>query len=258
MGYQTCWVQDSYLSAPWVGTSIPREADVIVNILDGSGVIIDDRGQCITARPGKYYLLSAVRNMGFHANTSRLSLLYCNRASDPEDILVRQCESVVPVGRIGVLAAEIRARTSRGMNDSGFSSIVQELEQIVARAYPAEIPGVTCDPGFQNLLLRMHSGHFDSTRTLGLLSRLAAYSGMSERTIQLKFRRILDTSPAEYMRNIMLDRAKVLLSDANRLESIGETAQELGFSNPGRFADRYLARHGETPSATVKKVRLNR
>lgn len=258
MGYQTCWVQDSYLSAPWVGTSIPREADVIVNIFDGSGVIIDDRGQCITARPSNYYLLSAARNMGFHANTSRLSLLYCHRGSNPEDSLVRQCKPVLPVGRIGVLAAQVRARTSRGADDSQFRAIVEELDQIVTRAYPVEGPGVTCDPQFQNLLLRMHSGHFDSNRTLRLLASLAAYSGMSERTIQFKFRRLLGTSPAEYMRNIMLDRAKALLSDGNYLESIGETAQKLGFSNPGRFAERYLARHGETPSATVKKARLNR
>ncbi|MBT1547049.1 helix-turn-helix transcriptional regulator [Curtobacterium flaccumfaciens pv. flaccumfaciens] len=251
-------MQDSYLSAPWVGTSIPREADVIVNILDGSGVIIDDRGQCIAARPGKYYLLSAVRNMGFHADTSRLSLLYCNRAGGAEDSRVRQCEPVFPVGRIGVLTAELRARKSRGVNDAEVNSIVRELDQIVSRAYPVENPGITCDPRFQNLLLRMHSGYFDANRTLGLLRALAAYSGMSERTIQAKFRRVVGNSPAEYMRNIMLDRAERLLSDASYAESIGDTARNLGFSNAGRFAEQYFARHSETPSGTLKRARLSR
>jgi AraC-like DNA-binding protein len=238
-----------------MGTSVPRDADVIVNILDGSGVIVDDRGKVFHATPGHYYLLSAVRKMDFCADTSRLSLIYCVRGRAAEDCLPRQC---VPTGEsteVGRLAVEVRKHINRSADDAEWQRIVRRLNDVVESSYPIEDPGVTCDPVFQNLLLHMHCGTFDSVRSIGLLKSLADFCGLSERSVQMKFSRFVGMTPMEYMRGIALDEARRILSDPRGTSSVRETASRLGFSNLGRFADQYLQRHGELPSATVRGVR---
>ncbi|WP_261783853.1 helix-turn-helix domain-containing protein [Curtobacterium sp. TC1] len=258
MSYQTCWIQDSYLSAKWMGTSVPRGADVIAHIKDGSGVIVDDRGKVVRARPGRFYLLSAVRKMDFCADTSRLSLIYGVRGNDHGDRLVRQC---VPSGNgedLSRIAIDVRKHINRSSDDVEWQGIIRRLNEAVEASYPVENPGVTCDSAFQNLLLQMHCGRFDAVRTVGLSRSLADFSNMSERSIQMKFRRYLGVSPAEYMRNITLDEAHRLLSDPGESAGVGEVAARLGFSNPGRFAEHYLQRHNEMPSATLRRARVVR
>lgn len=84
---------------------------------------------------------------------------------------------------------------------------------------------------------------------------IAAESGMSIRTLQGAFRRVLGSSPNEYLRNVRLDRVRVGLLAADPTDStVGDVATVWGFAHLGRFAGAYRARFGESPSETLHRI----
>jgi len=64
--------------------------------------------------------------------------------------------------------------------------------------------------------------------------------------------RYRNMTPMEHLRNVRLDRARDLLMSGN--VQVADAASDCGFSHQGRFASRYRARFGESPSITLKRV----
>jgi AraC-like DNA-binding protein len=87
---------------------------------------------------------------------------------------------------------------------------------------------------------------------LGDIAR-AAYA--TPRTVQLAFRRHLDTTPTAYLRQVRLQHAHQQLTDANPDDGLTVTriALQWGFANPGRFAAQYRAAYGRSPSETLNR-----
>ncbi|MEU1517497.1 AraC family transcriptional regulator [Streptomyces sp. NPDC005811] len=83
---------------------------------------------------------------------------------------------------------------------------------------------------------------------------LAARAGLSERSVQMWFRRETGMSPNAYVRAACLRGAREeILSASGRSNSIGEIAAAWGFSNAGRFAQEYRREYGEQPSSTLRR-----
>lgn len=83
---------------------------------------------------------------------------------------------------------------------------------------------------------------------------IAEAVGISDRYLQLGFRRFRDTTPAMYLRQIRLEAVHAeLLRPENRLP-IHEVALKWGFTHMGRFAAQYRAAFGASPSDTVKRA----
>lgn len=81
------------------------------------------------------------------------------------------------------------------------------------------------------------------------LKELAEYAGVSGRTLQLAFRRRMDTTPTRQLRSIRLDRVRDDLLDPALSElGVSEIALARGFRHPGRFAQEYRRRFGHLPS----------
>lgn len=87
------------------------------------------------------------------------------------------------------------------------------------------------------------------------IERLAQAAGLSSRGLHAAFRRELDTSPMEYLRQVRLDAAHARLRRAEPGDgtSVGAVAVEWGFSNAGRFAASYRERFGESPATTLRR-----
>lgn len=86
------------------------------------------------------------------------------------------------------------------------------------------------------------------------IAEIAERTGVSERSLQLSFRRQLGVSPRDYLRDLRLDAARrELLAGPADGTSVSRIAATLGFSNLGRFAARYRCRFGEYPSQTVRR-----
>jgi len=83
---------------------------------------------------------------------------------------------------------------------------------------------------------------------------LAREADVTERSLQLGFRKHLKMGPMEYLREIRLrgvrDQLRAAQSDAF---TVTEIAAEWGFLHAGHFAARYQQRFGERPSQTLRR-----
>jgi TolB-like protein/AraC-like DNA-binding protein len=90
------------------------------------------------------------------------------------------------------------------------------------------------------------------------MAELVAHSGVPERTLRKHFRRFLAVSPLECWRRLRLAAARTSLLEGAKNASITEIAIRFGFGHFGRFAQHYRQRFGESPSATVRRSRMDR
>jgi AraC-like DNA-binding protein len=84
---------------------------------------------------------------------------------------------------------------------------------------------------------------------------LAAYAGVSERSLHAAFRRQLGTSPMSYVRSRRLEQAHDELVDLDPSCGVRviDVALRYGFTHAGRFAAAYRRRFGESPSTTLRR-----
>jgi AraC-like DNA-binding protein len=87
------------------------------------------------------------------------------------------------------------------------------------------------------------------------LGALSAVAGVRPRTLEAHFKEFLGTPPLAWVRNARLARARRELLDAKDRTTVTGVALDAGFSQLGRFADRYRRRFGELPSQTLRAGR---
>jgi transcriptional regulator GlxA family with amidase domain len=94
-----------------------------------------------------------------------------------------------------------------------------------------------------------------SEDTAFTVADLAAFAGVSERSLHAAFRRRLGTSPMAYVRAKRLDRAhdELLRLAPGGGTTVTDIGLSYGFTNGGRFAAAYRARFGESPSQTLRR-----
>lgn len=78
------------------------------------------------------------------------------------------------------------------------------------------------------------------------LNRLAAMTNNSLASFKRKFNKIYNDSPAKYIREKKLERAKNLLASSQN--SISEICYDCGFSNPSSFSRIFKAENNTSPS----------
>ncbi|CDP86677.1 AraC family transcriptional regulator [Mycolicibacterium farcinogenes] len=86
------------------------------------------------------------------------------------------------------------------------------------------------------------------------IAELARDSGVSVRSLQLAFARLIGVTPSEYQRNLRLDMAYQLIlnSDARRSLTVALLAEQVGYVNQGRFAADFARRFGLLPSVALR------
>lgn len=85
---------------------------------------------------------------------------------------------------------------------------------------------------------------------------LAREAGIGVRALYTDFRRVLDTSPMAYLRNVRLRRVHRELRQPSRNTgvTVAKVATTWGFSHLGEFAAAYRRFYGENPSATLRRA----
>jgi AraC-like DNA-binding protein len=85
------------------------------------------------------------------------------------------------------------------------------------------------------------------------VTSLADAVGVSVRALERGFRRHLDVTPHNYLREVRLRRARQDLEVSNSdYVTVAEVARRYGFFHFGRFAATYRDRFGEAPSDTLR------
>jgi AraC family ethanolamine operon transcriptional activator len=87
----------------------------------------------------------------------------------------------------------------------------------------------------------------DSTPTV---TQLCTQTGVSRRTLQNAFQRVLDMSPLAYIKAVRLKQAREALKNAR---SVTEAATASGFWHFGHFSHDYQTLFGERPSDTLRR-----
>jgi AraC-like DNA-binding protein len=84
---------------------------------------------------------------------------------------------------------------------------------------------------------------------------VAGASHVTIRTLQLAFRRHLDTTPGAYLRRARLERAhRDLLDGDPATTTVGAVAARWGFASHSRFTAHYHAVYGQLPSDTLRDL----
>ena len=84
---------------------------------------------------------------------------------------------------------------------------------------------------------------------------LARVANVSARSLFRGFRKELGQSPAEYLKELRLRRALVILENPDPDTTVTQVALTCGFLNGGHFAHDYQIKFGELPSETLNRSR---
>lgn len=87
------------------------------------------------------------------------------------------------------------------------------------------------------------------------IQEIAAELGVTARTLQLGFRRHRSYTPLQFLLTCRLGRARERLLDPDLRSNVQSVAMSCGFVSMSKFAIRYRAAYGETPSVTLERGR---
>ncbi len=120
--------------------------------------------------------------------------------------------------------------------------------------YPPEgasVPDVLLAPRNESIRAAVDFVHDNAHLPIGPIE-IAEAAHLSVRGLQVAFRRLLDTTPLAYLRDVRLDRVHtdLRLADPART-TVAEVARVWGFSHLSRFSAAYAARFDQYPSETL-------
>ncbi|MFI6184220.1 helix-turn-helix transcriptional regulator [Nonomuraea sp. NPDC051191] len=117
-------------------------------------------------------------------------------------------------------------------------------------AEPAHLAGRDAHRDTLRRAIAYLEAHADQDITV---ADIAEAAHVTVRTIQLAFRRHLDTTPLGYLRRIRLHHAHddLRAADPGRGDSVAAIAARWGFAHPGRFAALYRREFGRSPGLTL-------
>lgn len=92
--------------------------------------------------------------------------------------------------------------------------------------------------------------HADQPLTMREITEIA---GVSERALQIGFRRFLDTTPRAFLEKVRLENAHRDLTGAPGGQSVTEVATKWGFMHLGRFSGLYRRSYGVSPSDSLRR-----
>jgi transcriptional regulator GlxA family with amidase domain len=138
-------------------------------------------------------------------------------------------------------------------------SAVRYLAAQVLEAFPnSSVAGPTASdsrdahPAAVSRALAFIEGHADQDLSP---AEIAAAAHVSVRSLQLAFRRHLDTTPMSYLRAVRMLRAHRDLAAARSGdgENVADIALRWGFAHQGRFSEAYRREYDETPGTTLRR-----
>jgi AraC-like DNA-binding protein len=88
------------------------------------------------------------------------------------------------------------------------------------------------------------------------IPEIAHAAGVSVRGLQMVFQRQLGVSPLLHLRQLRLEAARdALAREAETGTTVADVARRFGYSNSGRFSTHYRDEFGESPAASLSRIR---
>ncbi|OLO99266.1 AraC family transcriptional regulator [Mycolicibacterium porcinum] len=132
---------------------------------------------------------------------------------------------------------------ARLLTDSVTETMRLLIRDKYTEAPPKEREHRAFDPGMRKMLVEYLNDSLDSDIHLDALAEL---TGMPVHGFIGAFRRAFHTTPYQFLLDLRIDRAKMLLATTSR--TVSEIASTVGFSTPSHFANAFRRRVGISPS----------
>ena len=159
-----------------------------------------------------------------------------------------------PLGNIKSYVLELYQQARRDPallhNPAVVASVGDYLLDCLQRAPDAPDAAGTSAHGHWALVQRCVALVYDAGEQAPTVTQLCAQTGVSRRTLQNAFLRVLDMSPLAYVKAVRLRQAREALKNA---QSVTEAATACGFWHFGHFAHDYQTMFGERPSDTLHR-----
>lgn len=154
------------------------------------------------------------------------------------------CELSVIAPRVLALD-DVRAQYSQ--------TLMELLLHSLAHNYSEALPGAKDQAVSQSLhrIRKYIDAHIAQIQTV---KDVADALGVSTRTVQLWFRTILNTRPAEYIRHARLTALRQALLEADASSSVADLMASVGIVSCGRYAEYYRRTFGELPSSALARA----
>ncbi|MFJ3385105.1 MULTISPECIES: AraC family transcriptional regulator [unclassified Curtobacterium] len=149
---------------------------------------------------------------------------------------------------------------SRALRDGVDSAAWADAKRAAVEAFlgmfPPKVdalPAALSAPRNARLRAMVEHVHANARETV-TVADLAAVGGLSVRSVQEAFARVLGVSPLTYLRGVRLDHVRQDLLDLDpQSVTVGDVARRWGFAHLGRFSAVYLERFGEYPKQTLRR-----
>ncbi|ROS75107.1 AraC-like DNA-binding protein [Curtobacterium sp. PhB130] len=149
---------------------------------------------------------------------------------------------------------------SRALRDGVDSTAWADAKRGVAAAFlgmfPPKVDALPAElsaPRNARLRTMVEYVHAHARETV-TVADLAAVGGLSVRSVQESFARVLGVSPLTYLRGVRLDHVRQDLLELDpQSVTVGDVARRWGFAHLGRFSAVYLERFGEYPKQTLRR-----
>lgn len=268
-------MSSAYGSAVEIGCSPPIDR-VAVNLVHGGAMLVDDGGDTMVVDPGHgaVFCFHEDLTMRLSPGMWQLMLTIDKRMIDRHLRTLLDTSPHEPVRFAGAVDL-----TGSGQGIAAAVRTFQQALDMCGKQGPPPVLAAEIEHGILTALLlgqpNNYTGRIFGARTLPAprvvrrvielidsapqtaftVADLAAFAGVSARSLHAAFRRQLGSSPMSYVRRRRLEHAhdELLSLDPAAGVKVIDVALRHGFTHTGRFAAAYRARFGEPPSATLRR-----
>lgn len=201
----------------------------------------------------------------------------------PREAIERRLAMMLGVDSVGTLSFSVSLPQQEGLSSAWCQAVIDLVRNLDRNGsfwlqYPTAISSME-DFLLRNLLLFQHHNFseklehgFEPARPRHLqraidyiqghaaepvtVADIAQAACVSIRALEEGFKRHLNTSPMNYLRDIRLDLVRkqiTALAAAGQVVSISDIAYQFGFTHLGRFAAYYKQRFGVSPSSAIRR-----
>ncbi|MGU3411160.1 AraC family transcriptional regulator [Microbacterium sp. M1A1_1b] len=250
------------------GVIRPAEHYVVQWITSGSAAV-DVDGERIDLRPDEPTLYPTDQEFVFVATDHDQRLVYLHRdlvrrvAGERSDLGAGplrfdqpRCSDELARNRwqdaLGALSRALRD----GVESSTWADAKRNVVEAFLGVFPPHVDALPAALSLpRNARVRVMVEHVHAhVREPVSVAELSAVSGLSVRSVQESFARVLGVSPLTYVREVRLDRVRQELLELDPQDvTVGDVARRWGFAHLGRFSAVYLDRFGEYPKQTLRR-----
>lgn len=234
----------------WAERHCPQHSELIGGAIDaGATVCAVGSGSFLVAASGRLDGGAATTHWRWFDRFARAF----PRVELRRDHVITQHHRVFCAGSVNSIADLMVYLVREWFSDAIATAVENQFSPEIRQAFaPSALPGSA--PAHSDELIHELQLHLASQlRDPPAVAAMAARLGVTQRTLQRRFRRATGLSPGAYIKRLRLREARALLQHSNL--AVSEVAWTVGYNDRSRFAADFRIDYGVTPKHYREAVR---